>query len=147
MNVWQATLIGIIEGITEFLPVSSTGHLILASRLLNIAQSDFLSSFQVAIQLGAILAVVLLYWRSLILEREVLKRVMAAFIPTAVIGLIFYKFIKQVLMGNELVVVWSLLIGGIILVVFELFYSAARGKEKEASFKEINTLSYKRAVL
>ena len=133
---------GIVEGITEFLPISSTGHLILTSRLLNIAQSSFLSSFEIAIQLGAILAVVLLYWRSLILEKEVLKRVIAAFIPTAVIGLIFYKAIKHVLMGSELVVVWSLLIGGVILIVFELFY-----RERKDSLEDISALSYKQAVL
>lgn len=131
-----------MEGITEFLPISSTGHLILTSRLLNIPQSDFLSSFQIAIQLGAILAVVLLYARSLILEWEILKRVMAAFIPTAVIGLTFYKVIKQYLMGSELVVAWALLIGGIILIIFEFFY-----KEKETSLGEISALSYKQAVL
>ena len=131
-----------MEGITEFLPISSTGHLILTSRLLNIPQSDFLCSFQIAIQLGAILAVVLLYARSLILEWEILKRVMAAFIPTAVIGLTFYKVIKQYLMGSELVVAWALLIGGIILIIFEFFY-----KEKETSLGEISALSYKQAVL
>jgi undecaprenyl-diphosphatase len=142
MSLWQTILMGIVEGITEFLPVSSTGHLILTSRLLNITQSNFLSSFEIAIQLGAILAVVLLYWKSLILEKEVLKRVMAAFIPTAVLGLFFYKFIKEVLMGSELVVVWALLIGGIILIVFEVLY-----KEKETSLDEIKTLSYKQSVL
>lgn len=131
-----------MEGITEFLPISSTGHLILTSRLLNIPQSDFLSSFQIAIQLGAILAVVLLYARSLILEWEILKRVMAAFIPTAVIGLTFYKVIKQYLMGSELVVAWALLIGGVILIIFESFY-----KEKETSLGEISALSYKQAIL
>jgi undecaprenyl-diphosphatase len=142
VNLWQTILLGIVEGITEFLPISSTGHLILASRLLNITQNDFLSSFEIAIQLGAILAVVLLYWKSLILEGEVLKRVIAAFIPTAVIGLIFYPFIKDVLMGSELVVVWALFIGGVILVVFELFY-----REKQDSLEDIGTLSYKQAVL
>lgn len=142
MDLWQTILMGIVEGITEFLPISSTGHLILTSRLLNIPQSDFLSSFQIAIQLGAILAVVLLYARSLILEWEILKRVMAAFIPTAVIGLTFYKVIKQYLMGSELVVAWALLIGGIILIIFEFFY-----KEKETSLGEISALSYKQAVL
>ncbi|MCK5178504.1 MAG: undecaprenyl-diphosphate phosphatase [Candidatus Omnitrophica bacterium] len=142
MDLWQTILMGIVEGITEFLPISSTGHLILTSRLLNIPQSDFLSSFQIAIQLGAILAVVLLYARSLILEWEILKRVMAAFIPTAVIGLTFYKVIKQYLMGSELVVAWALLIGGVILIIFESFY-----KEKETSLGEISALSYKQAIL
>ncbi len=142
MNLWQTLLMGIVEGITEFLPVSSTGHLILTSRLLNIPQSDFLSSFQIAIQLGAILAVVLLYGRSLILNNKILRRVFAAFIPTAIIGLIFYAFIKRMLMDGERIVIWSLLIGGIVLVVFELFY-----KEKETSIDGIDALSYQQAIL
>lgn len=133
---------GIVEGITEFLPISSTGHLILTSRLLNIAQSEFLSSFEIAIQLGAILAVVLLYGKTLVLDLKVLKRVAAAFVPTAVIGSLLYGFIKQVLLGSESVVLWSLLVGGIILIVFEMFY-----KEKQGTVDSIKNLSYKQAVL
>lgn len=142
MDLWQTILLGIVEGITEFLPISSTGHLILASRLLNIEQSDFLSSFTIAIQLGAVLAVVALYGKSLILNKEILKRVMAAFVPTAAIGFIFYGFIKRNLIGSESVVAWSLLIGGIILVVFEFFH-----KERESSLGDISALSYPQAVV
>ncbi len=142
MSLWQTIVLGIVEGITEFLPVSSTGRLILTSRLLNIVQSDFLSSFQIVIQLGAILAVVVLYGRSLILNSKILRRVFAAFVPTAVIGLIFYKIIKSILMDGEFVVLWALLAGGIILVAFEFFY-----KEKEGATQDIEALSYKQAIL
>jgi undecaprenyl-diphosphatase len=141
MTIWQTMILGVIEGLTEFLPVSSTGHLILASRLLDIEESGFLSSFNIAIQLGAILAVVLLYWRRLLLDAQVFKRVAAAFIPTAVIGFVLYKFVKQVLLQSEMVVVWALALGGIVLIAFELFY-----QEKDHSVGEIAGLSYPQAV-
>ena len=132
MTIWQTAILGIVEGLTEFLPVSSTGHLILASRLLDIEESGFLSSFNIAIQLGAILAVVLLYWKRLLLDAKVFKRVAVAFIPTAIIGFVLYKFIKQVLLQSEMIVVWMLALGGIALIVFELLY-----KEKNHSLGEI----------
>ena len=107
MTSLDALILGIVEGITELLPVSSTGHLILASSLLGITQSDFLKTFEIAIQSGAILAVVALYWRSF-LDTETLKRVIVAFIPTGIIGLALYKVVKTYLLGNEAVVLWAL---------------------------------------
>src|SRR4029078_1731083 len=102
MDVLTAFVLGVIEGISEFLPVSSTGHLILASTLLGVSQSNFQKSFEIVIQLGAILAVVVLYWR-LLLQPEVLKRVAVAFIPTGVIGLALYSVVKTYLLGNNTV--------------------------------------------
>src|SRR3990167_4619838 len=113
MNLFHALVFGIIEGITEFLPVSSTGHLILTAQLLGLKQSEFIKSFEITIQLGAILAVVSLYWKSLLMNFEALKRVSAAFIPTAVFGFIFYKSIKKFLLASELIVLWSLFLGGL----------------------------------
>src|SRR3989338_4752157 len=112
MSFLDAILLGIVEGITEFLPISSTGHLILASRLLGIPESDFVKSFHITIQLGAILAVVVLYGKSLLVSRKILSRVAIAFLPTALIGFALYKTIKHVLLGNEQVVLWSLFLGG-----------------------------------
>lgn len=137
MNLLHALIFGIVEGITEFLPISSTGHLILTAHMLNIKHSEFLKSFEIAIQLGAILAVVLLYWKTLINGRDIWKRILIAFLPTACIGAILYKLIKKLLLGNEAVVLWSLFIGGTVLVIFEFFY-----REKTDARDPMDSVSY-----
>ncbi|MCX5715695.1 MAG: undecaprenyl-diphosphate phosphatase [Candidatus Omnitrophica bacterium] len=142
MDLFKAVILGIVEGITEFLPISSTGHLILAAKLLKLTQTDFIKTFEIAIQLGAILSVVVLYWRKFLAETAVLKRVLAAFIPTAVLGLVFYKIIKEFLLAGDRIVLWALFLGGIFLIVFELFY-----KEKKEGSEEIASMPYKKAVL
>ncbi len=121
MNFLDVIILGIVEGITEFLPVSSTGHLILVSQLLGIAETDFTKSFNIIIQLGAILAVVILYWKTLISHQHLIKKAVIGFIPTAVLGLIFYKSVKS-LLGSGAVVAWSLIIGGALLIIFEIIY-------------------------
>jgi len=141
LTALNAVLLGIVEGITEFLPISSTGHLVLASDLLKIAQTDFVKSFEIAIQLGATLSVVVLYWQRVIVNWEIWKRIAAAFIPTAVLGAIFYKIIKGFLLGNNTVIVYSLLIGGILIILFEWLY-----KEKETDIKEIEKIPLTKAA-
>lgn len=86
MTIWQAVLLGTVEGLTEFLPVSSTAHLMLTARLLDLEQSEFVKTFEIAIQPGAILAVMVLYGRTLLVDRRVMLRVVLAFLPTAVLG-------------------------------------------------------------
>jgi undecaprenyl-diphosphatase len=86
-----AIVLGIVEGITEFLPISSTGHLILAAELLKIPSSEFWKSFEIAIQLGAILSVVVLYWKKIFSSRTLYLKVLTAFIPTAIIGCCYTK--------------------------------------------------------
>ena len=124
MNLFQALLLSIVEGITEFLPISSTGHLILVSNLLKIPQTEFVKSFEIVIQLGAILAVVAIYFRKIItnLDAKLWKNIIVAFLPSAIFGLIFYKYIKLYLIGNSTVVIWSLLIGGVAMLLFERFH-------------------------
>src|SRR3989338_2133358 len=112
MNLLEAIIFGVVEGITEFLPVSSTGHLILTAKVLGNSQTEFLKSFEIIIQLGAILAIVVLYGASLLRKIEVWKRVIVAFLPTAVIGCIFYKIIKHTLLGNHHIFFWILFWGG-----------------------------------
>lgn len=141
MTFFDAIILGIVEGVTEFLPISSTGHLILVSEVLRIPHSAFLSSFEIAIQLGAILAVLLLYWRSF-LDLEVIKRVIAAFIPTACIGFALYPFVKGVLFGNPLIVVFALALGGAALIFFEMFHG-----EREGGAEQVRDISYSHAVL
>ncbi len=133
MDIIHAIVLGVVEGITEFLPVSSTGHMIIASHLMQIPESDFLKTFEIAIQLGAICAVAGLYWRTFLLDWEVVVKVFTAFIPTAIVGFLLYKLIKHYLLGNALVVVVSLLVGGIFIVVFERFYKVKKDQVKEAS--------------
>lgn len=123
MTFLETIVLGVVEGFTEFLPISSTGHLILTSHLLKLGQDGFLKSFEIAIQLGAILSVVVLYLKRFLLNFEVIKRIAVAFLPTAVVGFLLYGFIKNVLLGSEPVVLWSLFLGGIALILFELWYS------------------------
>src|SRR5882724_4652138 len=112
----HALVLGIIEGFTEFLPISSTAHLNLASDLLGLGQTGYLKTFEIAIQSGAILAVFAIYFRKF-LDWEVLKRVVVAFIPTGIVGLILYKFIKTYLIGNTAVALTALAIGGLGLIL------------------------------
>jgi undecaprenyl-diphosphatase len=140
MDILKTIIFGIVEGITEFLPISSTGHLIMLARIFNLEQDNFLKSFEIFIQGGAILAVLVLYWRRL-LEKEVFKRISIAFLFTALLGISFYKVFKEYLL-NLNIVLWALFLGGIFLVIFELFY-----KEKDESKEEISKISYKEAIL
>ena len=141
MNVLDAAVLGIIEGITEFLPVSSTAHLILAGKLLGLGGGDFLKSFDIAIQLGAILAVVWLYRGKISPGSDIVKKTAAAFIPTAVGGALFYKAIKNVLMENNAVIIAALFIGGALMIAFEAFF---RPEKKAAPAPD--RISYGQAV-
>jgi undecaprenyl-diphosphatase len=142
MTFFHAGILGIIEGLTEFLPISSTAHLVLASALLKIPQTEFLKSFEIVIQLGAILAVVTLYWRYLWSHKNVWPIIIVAFLPTAVIGLLVHSAMKKYLLGNVPVVLWSLFLGGIALVVFELWH-----REKDAAVADMAQITWKQAFL
>ncbi len=135
----HAGILGIVEGFTEFLPISSTAHLILASNILKIAQTDYQKSFEIIIQLGAILAVIFLYWRSF-LNLEILKRIIVAFIPTGIVGLTFYKIVKTYFLGNTSIVLWSLALGGLCLIIFERFF-----KEKKEEI-DVTAISYLQCI-
>ncbi len=140
MNYLHAFILAIVEGLTEFLPVSSTAHLILAGKLLQLQETEFLKSFDIAIQLGAIMAVASIWFRRLLKDRELIKRVLVAFLPTGVIGLILYKLVKTFLLGNTRVILWSLLVGGVLLIVFE-FLHQKEGKEE----RNVKDITYKQA--
>src|ERR1700754_4058390 len=121
----RAVILGIIEGVTEFLPVSSTGHLLLAERFFNLGEGNFWKSFAILIQLGAILAIVALYfvkrWRVALGifsnpdDRRFVIGVLVAFLPAVVIGLIAGKYIKEFLF-NPWVVCFTLIVGGAVLL-------------------------------
>lgn len=126
MNLLHVIILSIVEGITEFLPISSTGHLILVSHLLGIPQTEFLKSFEIIIQLGAILAVAIISLRSLAPTITDWKKVFFAFLPTSIVGFILYKFIKSYLLGNALVVVLTFFLGGIALIILEYLFRAKK---------------------
>lgn len=115
MNTFQAIVLAIIEGITEFLPVSSTGHMIIASSFFGIAQDDFTKLFTIVIQLGAILSVVVLYFKRFFQSFDFYFKLLVAFIPAVVFGLLFSKKIDA-LLENPVTVAVSLLLGGIVLL-------------------------------
>lgn len=137
MQAWQAVLLGIIEGITEFLPVSSTGHLILTSYLLHIPRSNFLSTFEIAIQSGAILAVICVYWRKVISSKQLIQKLIVSFLPAAALGFFFYRPIKQYLLGNELITVLALIIGGVFFLGIEL---SLKKKIRQQNAHQLTTL-------
>jgi undecaprenyl-diphosphatase len=142
MNLIDVLILSLVEGITEFLPVSSTGHMILASRLFGLPQTEFLKSFEISIQLGAILAVAVIYWRRLLTDMETVKRILVAFFPTGIIGFVLYRSIKHFLMGNSFVVLWALFLGGIFIIIFETMH-----REKEGDVGEMSAISYKQAFM
>lgn len=112
-------MLGIIEGITEFLPISSTAHLEITSRVIGLAKSDFIKSFEISIQLGAILAIVIIYSKLLFEHKRIWRTIIVAFVPTAAIGFILYKIIKVYLLGNNWLIVATLSLGGIVIIGFE----------------------------
>ena len=120
MTIFHVIVLAIVEGITEFLPVSSTGHMIITSSLMGLPKDDFLELFEICIQLGAILAVVVLYWKKFF-DRGRLRfygKLIVAVIPALVLGVIFAHKIKE-LLKEPAVVGFSFLIGGIVLVFID----------------------------
>jgi undecaprenyl-diphosphatase len=142
MNYLQTIILSVIEGLTEFLPISSTGHMILASEIMKISQSEFVKSFEIIIQLGAILAVVVLYWRRFLEGIRIWKVLLAAFLPAGILGFVLYKLIKHYLLGNVYVVLSALFIGGIVFIILEKYYSS-----KVSRIGEIRDLSLKNAFI
>lgn len=126
MGLIQAVILGIIEGVTEFLPVSSTGHMILAAAIMKIQDDGFLKTFEIAIQLGAILSVLTLYYRRFLVSYEIYLKLLVAFLPAGVIGFFAYDTVKTYLF-NAYVVSAALIIGGVLLILLD------RWTEKEES--------------
>lgn len=128
MNYIQAIVLAIIEGITEFLPVSSTGHMIIASSFFGIAHDDFTKLFTIVIQLGAILSVVVLYFKHFFQSFDFYYKILVAFIPAVVFGLLFSKKIDA-LLENPITVAISLLVGGILLLKVDDWFGSSVNTE------------------
>jgi undecaprenyl-diphosphatase len=145
VNTYHAIILGIIEGLTEFLPISSTGHMILVSHFLRINDSATLDTFEIVVQLGAILAVVVVYYKKLF-QVEMIKKLIIGFIPTGIVGVIVYPQIKNLLTGpNSAIIVASMLIiGGIIILLVERKYEK---ETEEGKIVEISSISYTNAII
>lgn len=128
VSAWEALLLGVVEGLTEFLPVSSTGHLTLLFHLLDlpIQEDDFLKTFLIAIQLGAILAILLLYGRRFAVDRALWLRIGLAFLPTAAMGFLLYPLIKGRILGDDGIVVFFLFSVGLVLLLADRLADRAR---------------------
>lgn len=140
MTLFQALVIAIIEGLTEFLPVSSTGHMILASALMGIHEDEFVKSFEVVIQLGAILAVLAIYYKRFLVSFDIYLKLFVAFLPTGIIGLLAYKAIKAYLF-NPTTVSISLIVGGVVLILLDKWTA-----KKESRYVELEHISYRDAL-
>jgi undecaprenyl-diphosphatase len=142
MTWLHVLILGAIEGFTEFLPISSTAHLVLATKVLGIIETDFVKSFIIAIQLGAILGIVVLYFKRFLTDWQTNKKIIVAFIPTAVIGFVLYKLIKGFFLGNYFGIALTLLLGGIALIWFE-----KTRKELPLDEPGIEAITYKQAFI
>ncbi len=154
----KSFLLGAIQGFTEFLPISSTAHLILSVKLLKIDFSEFIKSFIVIIQFASILAVVFLYWKKIWQNLEYIKKIIVAFIPTALIGLLFYKIIKSFLHESIEIVALALFLGGVGIIILERKYlekEALRAvlsdnepeNKKNKKIIDIKDISYKKCLI
>lgn len=133
MSFLEAIILAIIEGLTEFLPVSSTGHMIIASTFMGIASDNFVKLFTIAIQFGAILSVVIVYFKKFFQSWNFYMKLFVAFVPTGIIGLLLKSHIDA-LLENVWVVAISLLLGGIIL----LFVDKMFAKNEEEGLEEVD---------
>lgn len=143
MNLIQAVLLGVVEGVSEFLPISSTAHLILTSQFLGLEQTEFLKFFEVFIQLGAVLAVVFLYIKYLVAHKKLIKNIFISFVPTAVVGLALYRIIKTVFFNSNLLIAFSLIAVGAVFIVLE---KKIRNKSLTLS-KDLSDMSWREALI
>jgi len=146
MNLIHVFILSLVEGLTEFLPISSTGHMILVGKLLGLTETSFVKTFEIVIQLGAIMAVVVLYfnkfWKSFTGNWDLIKKLLVAFVPTGIVGIILYPLIKNVLLGSTTVTLNGLFWGGLAIIGVEWFL-----KHKKTDEKKVSEVSYKKALI
>jgi len=134
MDSFQALIIAVVEGITEFLPISSTGHMIITEKLLGLESTDFVKTFIVSIQFGAILSVIVLYWKRFFKTMKFYYVLFVAFIPAAVIGFLASDYIDEML-ENVVVVAVSLVVGGVVLLFVDKWFNKA-SENQEVNYKK-----------
>ena len=140
MSFLHAFILAVIEGLTEFLPVSSTGHMILAQSFMRMQNDEFVKTFEIVIQLGAILAVLVLYIKRFFVSINIYLKLFVAFLPTGVVGVLAYKIIKQYLF-NPFIVSFSLIVGGVVLILLDTW-----SEQRQAEYQDIEDISYRGAL-
>jgi undecaprenyl-diphosphatase len=137
MSIFEAIIIAIVEGLTEFLPVSSTGHMIITQKLLGVESTEFVKAFTIIIQFGAILSVIILYWKRFFQSWTFYLKLLAGFTPAAVLGFLFSDIIDEML-ESVLVVAIMLVLGGILMLFVDKWFNKP---------KEDQDLTYKNAFI
>lgn len=143
MQIWQSLILGIVEGLTEFLPVSSTFHLIFTSQLLHLENTEFLKMFEVFIQAGGILAVLFLYGKELFSDWPLIKKLTLSFIPTAIVGFLLHSIIKNFFFETNWLMLGSFIIVGAVFILYEWRLLNSKNKID----KEIKNLSWSQSML
>lgn len=140
MDIFQAIIIGIIEGFTEFLPISSTGHMIVASHFLGVSQNNLTKAYEVIIQFAAILAVMLIYKEKISFKKNILwQKLLLAFLPLAIVGFVFKDQVKALFTVQ--IVAWMFIVGGVVFLAVEYFY-----KNKQIHLADVEDVNYKQAL-
>ncbi|HHH20774.1 MAG TPA: undecaprenyl-diphosphate phosphatase [Nitratifractor sp.] len=143
MTLFDSVILGIVEGITEFLPISSTAHMIITSNILGLKQSTANVAFEVIIQLGATLAIIMLDLKKIKIKEVVLwEKVIVAFLPLAIVGFLFRHQIKELFTVETSA--WMFIVGGIVFFIVEFFYQK---KEPDLMVDDVEKVSFKQAFL
>jgi undecaprenyl-diphosphatase len=139
MTFYEAAILGIVEGVTEFLPVSSTAHIALTSQIMGVPQDEFMNAFNIIIQIAPIFSIMIIYYSTLFQSLEIWKKLFVAFVPTGVIGLLFHKQIEQMFSANS-IILW-MIATGVFFLILEFLYTR-RGHHTH----ELEEVSYKQAL-
>jgi len=134
MSLWQTIILAIIEGLTEFLPISSTGHMIIVSSLMGISQFEFTGTFITSIQFGAILSVVFLYWRRFIQSFDFYLKLFVGFLPFGIAGFLLKDIVEELLKSVTVVAV-MLILGGIVLLFIDKYFNEKQ-PDSQPTFKQ-----------
>jgi len=145
MSMLHTIILSIVEGLTEFLPVSSTGHMIITSWFLGINEVQFVKDFTVIVQFGAILSVLVLYWRRFLVSYPFYLKLLIGFLPAAIIGLAVKKKI-DILLGDVRVVGWALVIGGFILLFIDRLFKEKEERMDREGTGHVATMTYVQAL-